>query len=768
MAEIGTPDAHAPRPAPRGADLSRRFAGLLTICGLPLLLLVLVLAWLTYGRAEITDKALEHLVQHVVLVVGIVATFTVLALVVWRQFVAPAVALARYGAEARQGMAATLPDVPGPWLPLRAQIEAAIADERAKFHQLRAMIDGIPLRTVYVDHELIYRDANKEFLDFVGKSREEVIGHTVAEILGPRVVDQYEAMAERVQAGETMRWEGWIEFTAKGGRYLQVSLIPYLPIGATDVGFLTFTRDLTELKLGEQELARSEALNKAVVRASLDAIIVTDETWTILEFNPAAEDMSGYSRDEAIGMKVTDLVIPQDLREEQVGAMERFKTRPDGSSVARRFESFGVRKDGTKFPIEYSVNSVRFGEQRLFMAHARDLTEARRMAAEAEASRERLHQVEKLSAMGSLLAGVAHELNNPLAIVIAQSSLLVEKAPSEDVRRRGERIHAAAERCGRIVKSFLAMARQKPPQREPVDINMIAAGALDMVAYGLKSSDIAVEAELAPDLPAILGDRDLLAQVLANLLINAQQALTDRPAPRIVRLLTALRDGRVAVTVADNGPGVPEELRRKVFDPYFTTKPAGVGTGIGLSICRNVVEAHGGEVRLTSEPGGGARFDILLPVAAPAHEVAPAERPGNGRAGLDILIVDDEADVALSLAEIVEGLGHRPIVVDRSLAALERIGAERFDVVFADLRMPGLDGIDLRDRIHARDPALATRTVIVTGDTVAGPDRLARALGSEVVVLEKPFTFEEVRQVLGRLSAQLDRVAATNGGHGRG
>jgi CheY-like chemotaxis protein len=154
-------------------------------------------------------------------------------------------------------------------------------------------------------------------------------------------------------------------------------------------------------------------------------------------------------------------------------------------------------------------------------------------------------------------------------------------------------------------------------------------------------------------------------------------------------------------------------------------------------------------------------------VAAPAQEVAPAQRPGNGRAGLDILIVDDEVDVARSLAEIVEGLGHRPIVVDRSMAALERIGAERFDVVFADLRMPGLDGIDLRDRIHARDPALATRTVIVTGDTVAGPDRLARALGSEVVVLEKPFTFEEVRQVLGRLSAQVDGSAAANRGNGR-
>ncbi len=736
-----------------GSDLSRRFAGLLTLCGLPLLGLVIFLAWSTYGRAEVTAQAREHLLQHLVLVAGIVATFTVLALLVWRQFVAPAVALARAAAAAGQGVATRLPEVPDPWTGLRHQIELSLGEQEAKIHQLRAMIDGIPLRTVYVDHDLIYRDANKEFLDFVGKSRDQVIGHTVGEILGPRVVTQYENMADRVRAGETMRWEGWIDFVEKGGRYLQVSLMPYVAVGDTRVGFLTFTRDLTELKLGEQELARSEALNKAVVRASLDAIIVTDEEWTILEFNPAAEAMSGYTRDDALGMKVTELVIPQDLREEQISAMERYKTRAEGgSNLARRFETEGLRKDGSTFPIEYSVNAVRFGEQRLFMAHVRDLTEPQRMQAEATANRERLHQVEKLSAMGSLLAGVAHELNNPLAIVIAQSSLLVAKAETDDVKRRGERIHAAAERCGRIVKSFLAMARQKPPQREPVDINAVVSGAIDMVSYGLRSSDIELDLWLGADLPPVTGDKDLLSQVIANLLINAQQALMDRPVPRRISLHTSRKGDTIAIMVADNGPGIPEDLMRRVFDPYFTTKPAGVGTGIGLSICRNVIEAHGGSVALANQPGGGARFDLVLPVADAAALAAPLAAEAAGAGGLSVLIVDDEADVARSLAEILEGLGHRPIVVDRSLTALETLDRTQVDVVFADLRMPGLDGIDFRDRIHDRDPKLAERTVIVTGDTVAGPNRLAKARGAEVVVLEKPFTFDDVRVVLAKVA----------------
>lgn len=737
-----------------GSDLSRRFAGLLILCGLPLLALVLLLGWSTYGRGGVTAQAREHLLEHLMLVAGIIATFTVLAVLVWRQFVAPAVALAH----AASGHSPA-PDLPGPWQGLRGQLDLAMSQQQAKIHQQRAMIDGIPLRTVYVDPDLIYRDANKEFLDFLGKRREEVLGHTVEQILGPRVVAQYESMAERVQAGETMRWEGWITFTTRGERYLQVSLMPYVAVGDTRVGFLTFTRDLTDLKLGEQELARnmealarSEALNRAVVMSSLDAIIVTDENWSVIEFNPAAEAMFGYARAEALDRFCWDLVVPADQYQLQVDTMARYKARADDRNLARRFEAKARRKDASTFPVEYSVNTVRAGEHRLFMAHVRDLTEPLRMQAEAAASRERLHQVEKLSAMGSLLAGVAHELNNPLAIVIAQSSLLVEKATTDDVRRRGERIHAAAERCGRIVKSFLAMARQKPPQREPVDINTVAASAVDMVGYGLRSSDIELDLQLAPDLPPVTGDKDLLSQVIANLLINAQQALMDRTAPRRISLHTAARDGGIAITVTDNGPGIPDELMRRVFEPYFTTKPAGVGTGIGLSICRNVVEAHGGSVALANQPAGGARFDLFLPAAAPSTIGTPqAAMPRSGR-GLSVLIVDDEADVARSLAEILEGLGHRPIVVERSAAALEAIERTPVDIVFADLRMPGLDGIDFRDRIHDRNPRLAERTVIVTGDTVAGPDRLAKARGPEVVVLEKPFTFDDVRAILARLA----------------
>ncbi len=710
----------------------------------------MVLAWSTYGRAEITAQAREHLLEHLVLVVGIVATFTILATLVWRQFVAPAVALARAGAVAGTGAVVSLPEVPEPWMGLRRQLEISIAEQQAKIHQLRAMIDGIPLRTVYVDPDLIYRDANREFLEFVGKGRDEVIGHTVAEILGPEVVDQYHAMAARVQAGETMRWEGWIPFVTRGQRYLQVSLMPYVAVGDTRVGFLTFTRDLTELKLGEQELARSEAMNRAVVMSSLDAIIVADENWKVIEFNPAAEAMFGYARAEALGLPAFDIVVPDKLRDEQIGVMERYKAKVDVGNLARRFEGLARRRDGSTFPVEYSVNTVRTGDHRLFMAHARDLTEAHRMEAEAQASRERLHQVEKLSAMGSLLAGVAHELNNPLAIVIAQSSLLVEKAATDDVRRRGERIHAAAERCGRIVKSFLAMARQKPPQREPVRFGEVVTAALDMVSYGMRSSGIELEVDVAPDLPVIAGDKDLLTQVLANLMINAQQALMDRAPPRRIELRAARSGSEIAIRVADNGPGIPEEIMRRVFEPYFTTKPAGVGTGIGLSICRNVIEAHGGKVALSNRPEGGAQFDITLPVVEAKVAVARVPDVMTAGAGLAVLIVDDETDVGRSLAEIVEGLGHRPVIVDRSTTALQRIEDQRFDVIFADLRMPGLDGVELRDRIHARDPALAKRTIIVTGDTVAGPNRLAKAVGSEVMVLEKPFTFDEVRSALAK------------------
>lgn len=625
---------------------------------------------------------------------------------------------------------------------------------------LRAMIDAVPLRVSMVTPTHRYLYANREFLDFVGRGLEGLVGRTAREVLGDEVYAAFEATATRVARGEpASRWEGWIRFARGGARYLQVAMSPYAPGGGEMQAIFVFARDLTELKERETELKdhlealrSSEALNSAVVATSLDCVIVTDERGCVVEFNPAAETTFGRKRADVIGEPIGDLIVPHHLRAAHTNGMERYKRTGTPHVLGRRVELEAMHADGTIFPIELTVTEVKLPDRRLFTAHLRDLSEARRAATEIQRQRDRIHQMEKLSAMGSLLAGVAHELNNPLAIVMAQASLLQERANTEDLKRRAERIYAAAERSGRIVKSFLAMARQKPPVREALQVADLVRDALEMTAYGMRSAGIEVVTTLAPKLPLIEGDRDLLQQVIANLLINAQQVLQDQPNPRRIFVTLAPIAGAVSLEIADNGPGVPETIATKIFDPFFTTKPTGVGTGIGLSICRNVVEAHGGRIGLDAREGGGAVFRVVLPIGDAA---APgAAEAGRGPAAVyDILVVDDDLDVGRSLAETLEVLGHRARLVDGAEKALALIDENRFDAVFADLRMPGVNGVELRRAIVARDARLGARTVIVTGDTVSGPLTLQGANVLDAIVLEKPFTRQDVIAALDRVTA---------------
>ena len=503
----------------------------------------------------------------------------------------------------------------------------------------------------------------------------------------------------------------------------------------------------------------AETLKAAVVDAAIDAVIIADGDGRVVAFNPGAERIFGYSAGEAMGRRIGELIVPPALRAAHEAGMERFRRTRVATVLGRRLELEAMRADGSRFPVELSIHHVSVDGQDSFAAYARDLTQQHAAVREIETQQARIHQIEKLSAMGSLLAGVAHELNNPLAILVAQSTLLREKAGTPDLQRRAERIHAAAERAGRIVKSFLAMARQKPPERVPASLNDAVRAAMEMTAYGARSSGIEVTVSLDPALPLAEIDRDMMGQVVANLLINAQQALAEQPGPRHIAVTTraVMQDGArwVEMEVADNGPGVPADVVARIFDPYFTTKPSGAGTGIGLSICRSVVEAHGGQITLL-QLGGGACFRVRL--RAIEAVVAEAVPMPPGRGGLSFLVVDDEPDLAASLAEMLQGMGHRAIVAPSPAAALEMARRGGFDAVIADLRMPGLDGGTLRRQLMAEDTSWAQRVLIMTGDTVQGPEAIRRGADAEgLAILEKPFGPDEVRQAVARMVESLGR-----------
>ena len=264
--------------------------------------------------------------------------------------------------------------------------------------------------------------------------------------------------------------------------------------------------------------------------------------------------------------------------------------RPGGRTIALRRERL---EDGTL------LNTYR------------ETTTEREAARARRASRDALRRNEQLSAIASLLAGVAHEINNPLAVVAAQALLLAEEAEGTPLEARAEKVRLAAERCGRIVASLLASARQKPPRRDLVAVEAAVEAGLDLATEWPRAGAPELVRRIAPGLPPIRGDADQIAHLVANLVGNARAALAGTQAARIEVALSR-QDRWLELRVADNGPGIPPSLREKVFDAFFTTKPEGEGTGVGLALCRTIAKAHGGSITVAETEGGGATFLVRL------------------------------------------------------------------------------------------------------------------------------------------------------------
>jgi two-component system NtrC family sensor kinase len=338
--------------------------------------------------------------------------------------------------------------------------------------------------------------------------------------------------------------------------------------------------------------------------------------------------------------------------------------------------------------------------------------------------------------------------------VVARAVMLEEDG---DARTRASalRIRTAAERCARIVRTFLAMARQQTPEPRAVDINEVVSAALDITAYAVRTSSVEVDLELADAIPPILADADQLHQVLLNLIINAQQALQDCPLPRRIRVSTWFDVGTacVRITVGDNGPGIPHEVRSRIFEPYFTTKPVGVGTGVGLAVSAGIVEAHGGTLTVDCPPQGGTMFSIALPFRAAAVDI-DVQRSSDEAAAKQrrILVIDDEVDVREILCEILAGAEHRVETAASGHEGLLRMQEQVFDVILTDVRMPDMDGLALYGEIERRWPEHVHRIVFVSGDTLSSGLSDFAAAG-RLRVLEKPFVPSEVHRVVAEVVA---------------
>jgi len=492
--------------------------------------------------------------------------------------------------------------------------------------------------------------------------------------------------------------------------------------------------------------ASAERNLRLLMEAVPDAITVVDRDGSVLDENTAGRTLvttlagavpDGSGKRSAFGwVEGTAFRI---ARENLIAAF-------DGE--LRRFEVPFRRSDGNEGTAHVLLAPVREGGRiPKVLVLVRDITEQRR-------TQTQLQQAEKLAAMGQLVSGVAHEINNPAAIIsgFAQTLLLDQMTP--DQRETVQMMYDEATRIGRITANLLAFARAGTKERTLVELNEIVRRTFALRSYHLTTLNITMNLELDDANPKAWANGSEVQQLLLNLLINAEQALATITGRRAItiRTMTADDDG-VRLEVADSGPGIPPDIQEKIFDPFFTTKPEGMGTGLGLSICYGIVHDHGGRISVHSMPGHGATFTIALPRDARTRQRTtppPMEIPEAARepeAALSVLLVDDEEGLRRALVSFLKRRGMHVIAVEDGSDALRVLRRERFDVIVSDVRMPGMSGAEFLERVRREQPAMVNRLIFSTGDPFAA-DTSALLREAGVPSLVKPYDFAKLESLL--------------------
>jgi hypothetical protein len=371
-------------------------------------------------------------------------------------------------------------------------------------------------------------------------------------------------------------------------------------------------------RVRELEAVEAVATGQALLESASEGIILIDARGRIRLVNRAAERMFGYARAELLDHGL-EMLLPEGARPAHVGHRTGYFAGPRVRPMGLGIDLAGRRKDGVEFPVEISLSYVETAAGMLAMAFITDITERKRAEAELRRQRETLYQTEKMAALGTLSAGIAHEMNNPLGIITTRIEVMLLEAEGQhlpaEVIEDLQVLHRASQRVARIAASLRSFARQSPGELGAVDLNAVVEETLLLMQKPLATDNIRVFTTLAGNLPPLRGDANALHQVLMNLITNAREAMMAAGGEIRVETATAPdNSGLIRLVVADTGPGIPDETLSKIFDPFFTTKRS--GTGLGLSVTYGIVQDHGGQVDVQSAPGRGTTFTLTFPAMA--------------------------------------------------------------------------------------------------------------------------------------------------------
>jgi PAS domain S-box-containing protein len=499
----------------------------------------------------------------------------------------------------------------------------------------------------------------------------------------------------------------------------------------------------------EEALRASEERFRALTESANDAVISADDRGNIVYMNGAAERMFGFAASELYGRSLTAL-MPGRFHEAHRTGFFRFLNTGEPRVAGRTVEFMAQRANGTEFPVDLSLAAWTSAKRTYFTAILRDVSDRKKIEAQLMVS-------DRMASVGMLAAGVAHEINNPLAAVMANLDLTAQEAARlartfGDTGALPELIddaRTAAERVRQIVRDLKIFSRAEDDDRGPVDVARVMESSLR-----LAWNEIRHRARLVKDygrVPPALASESRLGQVFLNLIVNAAQAIPEgQTESNEIRIRTATdAGGRIIVEVADTGAGMSPAVLKQLFTPFFTTKPAGIGTGLGLSICQRLLEAMNGEIRVESTEGRGTTFRLALPAAtleAKAQVFGPAAREAPVLRGR-ILVIDDEAMIGSVMKRILQP-AHDVMALTSAEVALARItGGERFDVIFCDLMMPQMTGMDLHRALLSLVPEQADQIIFLTGGAFTRAGRLFLDSVTNQRV-EKPFDAQHLRALV--------------------
>jgi two-component system NtrC family sensor kinase len=511
--------------------------------------------------------------------------------------------------------------------------------------------------------------------------------------------------------------------------------------------------DITERRAMEKRLYQQQEFARRLVDSFPDLIFVVDVDRRYTFVSPKVQEVLGFNTQETTGTIFGDRTHPED-RSELLSVFDDLlhgKRNFASTEMRVRHKEGEWRRLRCHFSPLFDVN----GKIEGVVISGRDITEVKRLE-------EQLIQAEKLAAMGQMLAGVAHELNNPLTAILGASELLRDRPGIDDhTKRQLEMTHRQARRAARIVQNLLEFSRPATAQKKTLDLNAVVDRTLQLHEHSLRRNSIQVDFRPLPGLPPVIGDANQLIQVFLNLVSNAEQAIREvRPSGRIEIRLGKFST-RVFATIQDNGGGIPPEVLPKIFDPFFTTKRPGGGTGLGLSICMSIVREHGGDMEVESLPAGGASFTVFLPIAVADSAARPSlhelESSGSGEMmaptmdllkNRSILVVDDEESIRGLLAE---GLSAHSLHVDCAATAEEALALvlrTKYDAILCDLNLsgtgPNADGYSVALKIASgtNKPEL----IYMSGEVVAEGE--GSSASNSYRRLQKPFRISDVLNTL--------------------